>query len=89
MVRIEIDCPDGIEDCATMHYETVDAELLPCPFCGSGAEVVKGVDFGIHLPRLADLYQVGCIQFKCVGKLGTYYKTAIAAINAWNRRIKC
>lgn len=54
-----------------------EAELLPCPFCGGGAEA-EWVDFG-------DRVQIGCNNPDCKARTGPFLSRAYAQ-TAWNRR---
>lgn len=57
-------------------------KLLPCPFCGSEAQVICD-GFG------AALRKVVCKKDNCIANnMDTFYRTSEAAMAAWNRRAK-
>ena len=53
--------------------------LLPCPFCGGGAEL-REWSSGTHY------YRVECVDLEYCDCHGVSYSTAEEAIAAWNRR---
>jgi Lar family restriction alleviation protein len=57
------------------------AELKPCPFCGSAAElrVIKRIPYGLdYIPR--------CTKTYCCGRLTKKFSEKETAIAMWNRR---
>ena len=64
-------------------------ELLPCPFCGSEAELIHSEMFGSD--SLSQYYSVACTNKNCdMGKPDCFYDSGEnnkkAIIKAWNTR---
>ena len=57
-----------------------ERKILPCPFCGGEAEVIKAHS-SFPLP-----YTVICKTEECGASVGNYSKTREEAIAAWNTR---
>ncbi len=61
-------------------------ELLPCPYCGSKAEVYSF--YGANSDKI--LYTPRCIDVGCLAHRSTQtYASKVEAITAWNRRFVC
>lgn len=58
------------------------AELKPCPFCGTGAEMVEEIRH--HATGNKIWYRPICPECQC--DLGMFY-TEEEAVEAWNRRV--
>lgn len=60
-----------------LEMEAVEAEPLPCPFCGSEIEVIVN----------EDLYKIECNNSECICSSSTrYFSNKDDAIEAWNKR---
>lgn len=58
-------------------------ELLPCPFCGSVAEM----QVTPHIPSGYD-YTPRCTNTSCCGRLSKKYSLRETAVFKWNTRTK-
>ena len=56
-----------------------DEKLLPCPFCGGEAELMR-------FPKCDRKYVVICENKQCMASVGNYSYTKEEAIKAWNTR---
>lgn len=60
-------------------------ELLPCPFCGGEARLIKESD------HHGEFYELGCKDVSCLGHWAYYTESPLqtpilVAINKWNTR---
>ncbi len=64
----------------------MSTELLPCPYCGSKAEVYSF--YGANSDKI--LYTPRCIDVACLAhRFSQTYASKKEAIAAWNRRFVC
>lgn len=63
-------------------------ELLPCPFCGEEARIVKDVRYIRPECEPKKAYECVCGNFDCIIFMADnkYFLTPEGAIEAWNRR---
>ena len=62
-----------------MSDKTSDKRILPCPFCGGEAKLMR-------FPKCERKYVVICENEQCMASVGNYSYSKEKAIKAWNTR---